>query len=56
MKKVTKKSSKPEGQLAKFKAAAKELGCEENEARYEALLGNVAKQKPTPRKPAKNQQ
>ncbi len=48
------KSAKtPNDQLEKFKAAAKELGCEDGEGRYDALLGKVATQKPTPRKPAK---
>lgn len=36
-------------QVEKFKAAARELGCEGNEGRYDALLGEVAQQKPRPR-------
>jgi hypothetical protein len=43
-------------QIDKFKAAAKELGCEEGEGRYDGLLKKVAEQKPTPRKEPKKKE
>jgi hypothetical protein len=49
MKKTTKSPKKPDQQLEKFKAAAKEFGCEDNDDHYDALLGKVAQQKPQPR-------
>ena len=38
-------------QLEKFKEAARDLECDENEARWDATLKKVAKQKPAPDKP-----
>lgn len=38
-------------QLDKFKVAARELECDEDEARWDATLKKVAKQKPAPEKP-----
>jgi hypothetical protein len=38
-------------QLDKFKAAARDLECDEDEARWDATLKKVAKQKPAPEKP-----
>ena len=38
-------------QLDKFKAAARDLDCDEDEARWDATLKKVAKQKPAPDKP-----
>jgi hypothetical protein len=35
-------------QLEKFKAAARDLECDEDEARWDATLKKVAKQKPAP--------
>lgn len=37
-------------QLEKFKIAARELECDESEARWDATLKKVAKQKPAPEK------
>lgn len=39
-------------QLDKFKQAARDLDCDEDEARWDATLKKVAKQKPAPEKPA----
>ncbi|MBF9152756.1 hypothetical protein [Novosphingobium jiangmenense] len=39
-------------QLDKFKDAARELEADEDEARWEARLKNVAKHKPAPETPA----
>jgi hypothetical protein len=38
-------------QLEKFKTAARELECDEDEARWDATLKKVTKQKPAPDKP-----
>jgi hypothetical protein len=38
--------TEPKTQLDKFKEAARELGCDEDEARWEERLKKVAKQKP----------
>lgn len=38
-------------QLDKFKQAARELGCDEDEARWDETLRKVAKAKPEPEKP-----
>ena len=38
-------------QLDKFKAAARDLECDEDEARWDATLKKVAKQKPAPDNP-----
>jgi hypothetical protein len=40
-----------QGQLEKFKQAARDLECDENEARWDATLKKVAKQRPAPDKP-----
>jgi hypothetical protein len=37
---------KPRTQSDKFKEAARELGCDEDEARWDERLKKVAKQKP----------
>ncbi len=39
--------AKPETQADKFKDAARELGADEDEMRWEERLRKVAKQKPT---------
>jgi hypothetical protein len=38
----------------KFKAAARDLKCDEDEARWDATLKKVAKQKPVPENPRKS--
>jgi hypothetical protein len=38
-------------QINKFKQAARDLECDEDEARWDATLKKVAKQKPAPEKP-----
>ncbi len=38
-------------QHERFIEAARALGCDEDEARFNAALGKVARQKPTPRAP-----
>jgi hypothetical protein len=38
-------------QAEKFKEAARELGCDEDEARWDERLRKVAKQKPEQEKP-----
>lgn len=38
-------------QSDKFKAAARELGCDEDEAHWDDRLRRIAKQKPPPEKP-----
>ena len=43
--------SDPLPQIDKFKAAARDLECDEDEARWNATLKKVAKQKPAPDKP-----
>lgn len=44
--------NKPDsGQIEKFKAAARELECDEDAARWDERLKKVAKQKPAPDKP-----
>ena len=40
-----------DSQIDKFKEAARELECDEDEARWDATLKKVAKQKPAPDKP-----
>lgn len=42
----------PYDQLSKFKAAARELGCDEDEAHWDELLKRAVKAKPAPEKPA----
>jgi hypothetical protein len=42
---------KPQSQLNKFKEAARKLGADEDEARWDERLRKVAKQKPEPGKP-----
>lgn len=43
-----------ESQTTKFKEAARELGCDESEERFDAALGKIVKHKPPPdEKPAK---
>jgi hypothetical protein len=41
----------PSSQHDKFKEAARDLECDEDEARWDATLKKVAKQKPAPEKP-----
>ena len=38
-------------QAERFKEAARDLECDEDEARWDATLKKVAKQKPAPEKP-----
>lgn len=44
--------SELQSQSDKFKAVARDLECDEDEARWDATLKKVAKQKPAPDKPA----
>jgi hypothetical protein len=44
--KATTANPKPESQLDKFKAAARALECDEDEARWDERLRKVVKQKP----------
>jgi hypothetical protein len=44
-------NQQPQLQLEKFKQAARDLECDEDEARWDATLKRVAKQKPPPEKP-----
>jgi hypothetical protein len=41
----------PSSQFDKFKAAARDFECDEDEARWDATLKKVARQKPAPDKP-----
>jgi hypothetical protein len=43
--------SAPLPQIEKFKQAARDLECDEDEARWDDRLKKVAKQKPAPEKP-----
>lgn len=36
-------------QIDRFKAAARELGCDEDEARFDEKLGKLVKHKPKPK-------
>lgn len=45
-------SKAPESQSDKFKEAARDLECDEDEARWSARLKKVAKATPEPDKPA----
>lgn len=38
-------------QIDRFKEAARELGCDEDEARFDEKLKEIAKHKPPPEKP-----
>jgi hypothetical protein len=40
-------AAKPKGQLAKFKQAARELGTDDSEKRFNEKLGKIARQKPS---------
>jgi hypothetical protein len=40
-----------DSQVERFKAVARDLECDEDEARWDATLKKVAKQKPAPEKP-----
>jgi hypothetical protein len=40
-----------DSQAERFKAVARDLECDEDEARWDAALKKVAKQKPAPDKP-----
>lgn len=45
---------KPLSQSDKFRSAARDLGCDESEERFDAALGKIVKHKPPPDdKPAK---
>lgn len=44
-------SDEPRNQLDKFKEAAREIGADENEARWDEKLAKIAKVKPKPEKP-----
>jgi hypothetical protein len=43
-------TDKAQSQIDKFKEAARELECDEDEARWDEQLPNVAGQKPAPEK------
>jgi hypothetical protein len=45
--------TKPKGQLAKFRQAARELETDNSEKRFNEKLGKIAKQKPAPKPPQK---
>lgn len=44
------KQKKPEDQIKRFRKAARELGCEDNEERFKEALRSVAASKPKPSK------
>jgi hypothetical protein len=46
-------AKKTSSQVAKFKAAARELETDDSEKRLNERLGKIAKQKPPPAKPPK---
>lgn len=43
---MSKKRPATKSQLERFKEAARELGCDDDAARFEAKLGKIAKAKP----------
>jgi hypothetical protein len=43
------KTKGPKSQIAAFRKAARELGCDPSEERFQKALRTVAKQKPQPR-------
>jgi hypothetical protein len=45
------KAQTPESQSERFKRAARELECDEDEARWDERLKQVAEHKPAPEKP-----
>ncbi len=49
---MTRPSEDFKSQLDKFKEAAREIGADEDEARWEARLREIAAQKPKEEKPA----
>lgn len=51
MTKSTTPTKPPDTQLERFKEAARDLECDEDEARWDERLKKVAKQKPEPDKP-----
>ena len=44
-------TDKPKTQLDKFKEAARELECDDDDKRFKERLGRIAKAKPAPEKP-----
>jgi hypothetical protein len=48
---AAKKNPKPDAQSERFKQAARELECDEDEGRWDERLKKVAKAKPAPEKP-----
>jgi hypothetical protein len=46
-----KQTMQPQSQTDRFKQAARDLECDEDEGRWDATLKKVAKQKPAPDKP-----
>jgi hypothetical protein len=49
------KPSKDKGQVAAFRKAARELGCDENEERFQGAIRIIARKKPkTPQKSLKS--
>lgn len=46
----TKKAIAAKSQIEKFKKAARELGCDENEPAFNANLRSIASRKPKPEK------
>ena len=46
----TKKNKLPEDQTRAFRKAARELGCDDNEERFQEALRTLAKTKPLPEK------
>jgi hypothetical protein len=48
---MTSESKTEQSQVERFKAAARDLECDEDEARWDATLKKVAKQKPAQDKP-----
>jgi hypothetical protein len=53
MSKKTKTQPKPEDQVKTFRKAARELGADESEERFQDALRKVAKAKPQPHPPKK---
>ena len=53
MKKAKKNQGKPEDQMKAFRKAARELGADNSEERFQEALRTVAKAKPHPAEPKK---
>jgi hypothetical protein len=54
--KKDKQKQPPDKQVAAFRKAAREAGCDDNEERFQDALRTVAKAKPSVEKPKRSQQ